>query len=98
MDFGSRTLRMVPLLIAAGNLAMFCEEIEMETACDDVCATLADCEDAWLVDDGEEPMTVEERRQFLSDCRHDCEDNATESDIRCLKKASCEELRDGECR
>jgi hypothetical protein len=65
--------------------------------CNTVCLKLVDCEEDWLEDEHDSPMTIEERHDYRQECEDDCEENGEDSDRECLDNASCSEILDGKC-
>ncbi len=88
----------VVVLIAVSVLssAHSCEE-ELP-GCSDACSHLINCENEWLIEEGESEMSEQEEESFRGSCMNDCTgENSPQNRIDCIVEASCDELAEGDC-
>jgi len=91
-------LTFIGIALAAINMGDDgCEDWDQESQCNASCSKLVDCENEWLVDDGEAEMEGTEYLDYLKDCTTDCNTNGDEEEIECIQNSSCDALLDGEC-
>lgn len=83
------------LLIGVCTMASECDE---GWDCYSACSRLVQCENEWLLEDDEDPMSDREVSQYEEECEQECDASASYHNIECIMEASCNELAQGECR